>query len=189
MVLIIKTTVKSIKCRCLICNRFKLFLSTMTQLGLRNSKGNHNDLKVGVADIKQNEQRNITFLTVGLGTRSLRPRVLPTRCFRGTLAKTGMTQCHDWLHLCFSEPTCEHIPTAQHHRGSERRVLATLLFISSKTLLFVNFCTTGKVRLWEWGTVLSTGALLNHRGVHSTAGGKEIHLQRGTWNSLGNHSS
>lgn len=151
MVLIIKTTVKSIKCRCLICNRFKLFLSTMTQLGLRNSKGNHNDLKVGVADIKQNEQRNITFLTVGLGTRSLRPRVLPTRCFRGTLAKTGMTQCHGWLHLCFSEPTCEHIPTAQHHRGSERGVLATLLFISSKTLLFVNFCTTGKVRLWGGG--------------------------------------
>lgn len=40
-----------------------------------------------------------------------------------------------------------------------------------------------------WGTLLSTGTLLNPSGVHSTAKGNGINLQRGTWNFLGNHSA
>lgn len=65
---------------------------------------------------------------MGLGTRSLKSRVLLTGCFRGTMAKTGMAQYHGWPPVLL-EPHVNTSPPTWHHSGSERRVLIILLLI------------------------------------------------------------
>lgn len=69
MVFIIKIIVKSIKCSCLICNKV-IYQHNDTGLGLQNSKVNHNDLKVGIAKIKQSYQKNYILNYVSGYTKS-----------------------------------------------------------------------------------------------------------------------
>lgn len=90
-----------------------------------------------------------------------------------------------------------HLPlgASKHRLGCKYRFLVQSIFWAlwpplalalTRTLLSVNDVGL-EVRV-GWGAGLSTGARLNRRGAHSAAGGKEVHGQRGTWNSLGNHS-
>lgn len=106
MVLITKTVGKSIKCSCVICkqNRFKLFLRQHndTILGLQDSEVNHSDLQGRVCRNKTILAEKHYILDLVSGYTKSEASSSPTECFRGTLAKTGMSQYHGGLYLSWT---------------------------------------------------------------------------------------